>query len=131
MTKVLEVQSELINRQRVFIYEKFGKPWALVFRQHLNSCIAYPGQSYKLGRTFRAGFWPKVDKISGLFRARDVLFVLSAQKFNQNNLAITVMFFLDQTLLSGFSGMIWASNQFSGWAYIFRFGPEVVARLQF
>ena len=31
------------------------------------------------------GFWPKVDKISGLIWAWDVLFVSGAQKYNQNN----------------------------------------------
>ena len=35
----------------------------------------------------RAAFGPKVDKILGLIRALDMLFVLGAQKYNQNNLA--------------------------------------------
>ena len=38
----------------------------------------------------------KLTKISGLIRARDVLFVLSAQKSNQNNLA-TLLNFSDLT----------------------------------
>ena len=51
-------------------------------------------QSCKSARTFRVGFGfgPKVNKISGLFRARDVLFVLNAQKYNQNNLATLLNF---------------------------------------
>ena len=49
-------------------------------------------QSCKSGRTFRVGFGPKVDKIAGLIRACDVLFVLGAQKYNQNKLATFLKF---------------------------------------
>ena len=44
-------------------------------------------QELQVGPAFRVRFGPKVDKISGLIRAWDVLFVLGAQKYNQNNLA--------------------------------------------
>ena len=56
-------------------------------------------------RAFRVefGFGPKVDKISGLIRARDELFVLDAQKYNQNNLA-TLLNFSDLTKLLAFFG---------------------------
>ena len=58
------------------------------------------GQSCKSGRAFRVGFGPgsgpKLTKTSGLIRAWDVLFVLSAQKYNQNNLA-TLLNFSDLT----------------------------------
>ena len=50
----------------------------------------------KSGGTLRVGFGPKIDKISGLIRAWDVVFVLGAQKYNQNNLA-TLLNFLDLT----------------------------------
>ena len=59
-------------------------------------------QSCKSGRVFRVGFGfgpgsgLKLTKISGLIRAWDVLFVLSAQKYNQNNLA-TLLNFSDLT----------------------------------
>ena len=57
-------------------------------------------QSCKSGRVFRVGFGPgsglKLTTISGLIRAWDVLFVLSAQKYNQNNLA-TLLDFSDLT----------------------------------
>ena len=43
-----------------------------------------------------AGFGPKLDKISSLFRARNVLFVVGAQNYNQNNLA-TLLNFSDLT----------------------------------
>ena len=39
-----------------------------------------------------AGFGPKVDKIYGLAPAWDELFVLGAQKYNQNNLASLLNF---------------------------------------
>ena len=59
---------------------------------------------------FRAGYGPKIDKkISGLIRAWDILFVLGAQKYDQNNLA-TLLNFSGLTYLSCFFGMIWASN---------------------
>ena len=66
-------------------------------------------QSCESGRAFRVGFWPKVDKISGLIGAWNVLFVLDAQKYNQNYLAITLTFFRRNLTLI-FSGMIWVSN---------------------
>ena len=53
-------------------------------------------QSFKSGRAFRAGFGPKINKISGLIWARDVLFVLDAQKDIQTNLA-TLLNFSDLT----------------------------------
>ena len=52
---------------------------------------------------FGSGSGLKLTKISGLIRAQDVLFVLSAQKYNQNNLAI-MLNFSDLTWLSGFFG---------------------------
>ena len=66
-------------------------------------------QSYKSGRAFRVGFGPKVDKNSRLIRAWDVLFVLGAQKYNQNNLA-TLLNFQTQLNFLFFLGIIWASN---------------------
>ena len=45
---------------------------------------------------FGSGSGPKLTKISGLIRAWDVLFVLGAQKYNQNNLA-TLLNFSDLT----------------------------------
>ena len=61
----------------------------------------YTEQSCKSGRAFQVGFRSgsglKLTKISCLFRAWDVLlFVLGAQKYNQNNLA-TMLDFLDLT----------------------------------
>ena len=50
-------------------------------------------QSCESGRAFQVGLWPKFDKISGLIGAWNVLFVLDAQKYNQNYLAITLTFF--------------------------------------
>ena len=50
-------------------------------------------QSCETGRAFWVGFWPKVDKISGLIGVWDVLFVLDALKYKQNYLAITLTFF--------------------------------------
>ena len=48
-------------------------------------------QSCKSGRAFRVKFGPgsglNLTKILGLNRAWDLLFVLSAQKYNQNDLA--------------------------------------------
>ena len=50
--------------------------------------------SCKSGQSFRVGFGfgPEVDKILGLIRASDVLFVLGAQKYNQNNLVALLNF---------------------------------------
>ena len=56
------------------------------FLQSASCSQVGPGQSCKSGRYFRVGFGPKGDKISGLIRAWDVLFVLGAQKYNKNNL---------------------------------------------
>ena len=57
----------------------------------------YSDQSCKSGRVFRVGFGIQVYKNFGLnIWARDVLFVLDAQKYNQNNLA-TLLNFLDLT----------------------------------
>ena len=50
-------------------------------------------QSCKSGRAFRVGFGLKIDKNSGLIRVWDVVFVLGAQKYNQNNLAKTLTVF--------------------------------------
>ena len=46
------------------------------------------------GRAFRVGFGPKVDKTFGLNSGlrRTVLFALSAQKSNQNNLVALLNF---------------------------------------
>ena len=64
-------------------------------------------QSCKSGRAFLVGFGPKVDEISGLIRARDVLFVSGAQKYNQSNLATLLNFFRPNlTFVVVFSGMI-------------------------
>ena len=41
---------------------------------------------------FELGSGLKLTKISGLIRAQDVLFVLGAQKYNQNNLATLLNF---------------------------------------
>ena len=58
----------------------------LDFKQKRTLC-----QSCKSGRAFRVGFGPgsglKLIKILGLNRAWDVLFVLGAQKYHQNELA--------------------------------------------
>ena len=53
-------------------------------------------ESCKSGQVFRFELGPKVDKILGLIRAWELLFVLGAQKYNQNTLA-TLLRFLDQT----------------------------------
>ena len=45
---------------------------------------------------FGSGSGPKLTKMSSLIRAWDVLFVLGAQKYNQNNLA-TLLNFSDLT----------------------------------
>ena len=45
-----------------------------------------------LGSGSGPGSGPKLTKISGLIRARGELFVLCAQKYNQNNLAILLNF---------------------------------------
>ena len=50
------------------------------FLQSASCSQVGPGQSCKPDRAFRVGFGPKGDKISGLIQARDVLFVLGAQK---------------------------------------------------
>ena len=49
-------------------------------------------QSYKSSRAFHVEFGPKVDKISGLIRAWDMLLVLGTQKYNQNNWATSLNF---------------------------------------
>ena len=60
----------------------------------------YTEQSSKSGWAFRVGFRSgsglKLTKILCLIRVWDVLFVLGAQKYNQNNLA-TLLDFLDLT----------------------------------
>ena len=61
-------------------------------------------QSCKSGRAFLIGFGPEVEKISGLIRAWDALFVLGAQKYNQNNLATLLNF----TELTFVMVMLWA-----------------------
>ena len=50
----------------------------------------------------RAVFEPKLLKILDLIRAGDVLFVLDAQKYNQNNLAITLIFFRPKLTIAFF-----------------------------
>ena len=55
----------------------------------------YLCQSSKSGRAFWVGFGPKVDK-NFLIRAWDILIILGAQKYNQNNSA-TLLNFLDLT----------------------------------
>ena len=49
-----------------------------------------------LAGLFGSGSGLKLTKISGLIWAQDILFVLDAQKHNQNNLA-TLLNFSDQT----------------------------------
>ena len=72
----------------------------------------------------RAGLGPKVDKISGLIRAWAVLFVLGAQKYNQNNLVITLTFFRrNLTFVFFFRG--WFGLEISFWVRA-GFGPELV-----
>ena len=95
---------------------------------HAKTCDEFPGpifaslglwaQSSKSGLDFRvgSGFWPgsgrvqagfgpgsglKLTKTSGLIRAWDILFVLGAQKHNQNNLA-TLLNFYGPNLSFGF-----------------------------
>ena len=51
------------------------------------SAVVHWHRSYKSSQAFRVAFAPQVDKIVGLIRAWDVLFVLGAQKYDQNNLA--------------------------------------------
>ena len=65
-------------------YFFFSQTWTANFAV----ILSWFDQSCYLGRSFWVGFGfrPKVDKISSLIRARDVLFVLGAQKYNQNNL---------------------------------------------
>ena len=55
------------------------------------------------------GLGLKLTKIWRFFRASDVLFVLGAQKYNQNNLA-TLLNFSDLTNFRFFSGIIWSSD---------------------
>ena len=66
-----------------------------LFKEILGAVVRWH-QSYKSGRAFRVWFGPKVDKISGLIRAWDVLLVLDAQTYHQNNLA-TLLNFSDLT----------------------------------
>ena len=66
-------------------------------------------QSCMSAWAFRAGFGAKVDKISGLIRAWEVLFVLGAQKYNQNNLEITLTFFRPN-LWTSVTGLRWNSH---------------------
>ena len=73
-------------------------------------------QRCKSGRDFRVGFGPKVDKISGLIRAWDVLFVKGAQKYNQNNLATLP----NEHFIRAF---FWHDL---GLKLVFGFGPELV-----
>ena len=47
--------------------------------------VSLPRERCKSGRAIWVGLGPKVDKILGLIRASEVLFVLGAQKYNQNN----------------------------------------------
>ena len=85
------------------------------FKKHTMKQFQYSSiQSCKSGGAFRVG--PKVDKILGLIRAWDVLFVLGAQKYNQNNLAITLTFFRPN-LTFGFFGYD------LDFKLVFRFGP--------
>ena len=83
-------------------------------------------QSCKSGRLFESGLGLKLTKISSLIRAWDVLFVLGAQKYNQNNLA-TLLNFSEVTQLSFFlRAWFGLQNSFRVRAYIFGFGPELV-----
>ena len=49
--------------------------------------LAGQDRVFRVGFQIRAGFGSKIDKTSGIIRAWDVLFVLGAQNYNQNNLA--------------------------------------------
>ena len=54
-------------------------------------------QSCKLGRAFRVGFRPRVDKNFGLYSGlRRTFCLIGAQKYNQNNMA-TLLNFSDLT----------------------------------
>ena len=69
-------------------------------RRQSNRSEGAQAQSCKSGRVFGVEFGLgsalKLTKISSLIRAWDVLFVVSAQKYNQNNLA-TLLSFADLT----------------------------------
>ena len=80
----------------------FHVKWWSLFHLYSPSCLGQE-QSCKSGRAFRGGSGLKLTKLSGLVWAWDELFVLGAQKSNQNNLA-TLLNFPDLTLLSGFYG---------------------------
>ena len=54
------------------------------------------GQDFRVGFGFRPHSGLKLTKILGLIRSRDVLFVLGAKKYNQNDLA-TLLNFSDDT----------------------------------
>ena len=74
---------------------------AFSFRQ-INSSTVYHDGRVDRNRVlsqaglFGSGSGQKLTKISGLIRAREVFFVLGAQKYNQNNLA-TLLNFSDLT----------------------------------
>ena len=67
-------------------------------------------QSCKSDRAFLFEFGSKVDKILSLIQAWEVLFVLGAQKYNQNNLALTLTFFRPNLIFVFLGGMICSSN---------------------
>ena len=75
----------------------------LVFRSNFVLLGTLPPRVVSRAGLFGSGSGLKLTKISGLFRAWDVLFVLGAQKYNQINLA-TLMNFPDLTKLAGFFG---------------------------
>ena len=52
----------------------------------------YLGRVVSRAGLFGSGSGLKLTKTSGLFRAWDMLFVLGAQKYNQNNLATLLNF---------------------------------------
>ena len=95
-------------------------------------CTLYTRVASRAG-FFGSGSGLKLTKISGLCWAWYVLFVLGAQKYNQNNLA-TLLNFSDLIKLSGFFGhdlifkLVFVFGMDSGLYFRVRagFGPELV-----
>ena len=76
------LHSSNFTAKRVSMHEWPQRQFKLIV-----GAVVHWHQSYKSGRAFHVEFGPKVDKISGLIRAWDMLFVLDAKKYNQNILA--------------------------------------------
>ena len=93
------------------LHGKFGLLFAL------RSEKADSVQSCKLGRAFRVGLGPKVDKNLGLNSGLRRAFVLGAQKYNQNNLIDSIAKFFKPNLTFVFFG------HDLGFKLVFGFGP--------